>query len=699
MIPDDECSVSQEWGNSDRYQIPVWGALAMAMGLLVGVRLLPVFAVFRGSDVVLLGNDAYGYLHAIPVLIEKGYVPGANTHAFGMGEPFLVWILSLIIRLVGGAQYSEIVLALYPVIAGTISGLLIFTLSILVARDIRVGLVAVVFLAVTPLHVSRTAIGFADHHAFDLLLVALIATTITWLFVRVEAPARLRWGIASLLGIGIGAQTMAWIASPLFLIPAGLAIGGYSIIGFRSRDPAQDLLPVVFGLGVGAVMAQLMFHYFGWLDNVVAMSPVLLLAAAIIILGLTKGMKGIGGTWSMLFVAEVSALAIGILFLWEAAPGFVFDVMTRVGEFSDYLGHHQTSGIGETDPLTQQYGPIVGFSVLLGFAPFLGLPTLSWVLIKGWKRMRPAWVVPSVFAVWFLALAFIQRRWAVHLAPFLAVFAGVGFVKLAQWLELVSAQKPDLEKNRVADREPIRVPERERIAILGVMGLTGTGISVLSAREILSRVTVDEPVYQAAKWISEFAARRNLVYPENYVLAHWGRVRVYNHFVNGNSLRYNYARDTYEPFLSSYNPDDWFEDFQGRVGFVVTQDVDDASPAQTQTRLHENLGSAVDSVDGVAHYRALWRADEGEVTVFSVVPGATIEGKGLSEPSVELSTTVSLAPNDSSFTYTRRVGSDREGNFSVRVAHPGTYRVQDQEINVPVRAIRNGDTIQVNLAD
>lgn len=683
-------------GGEERWDVSRRTVLASALLFYLVVRLAPFPSVFRNGDVVLLGNDPYAYLHIVTEVV-RGTVPVTTYAGFGIGEPLLVSTLAGGAWLLGGESATPFVLAVYPVLAGVVVALGTYVMAHLLTEDVRVGVTAVVVLAVTPLAVSRTALGFADHHAFDLLWVTLVATSLAWILGPSATAPRRRWAIGGLFGVSIGAQAMAWNASPLLLVPVGLALVAWSLTAVRNPGSWRDSGPLLFGLGSGAAFSGVFHLGLGWQSTLVASTPVGLFVGGVVLVGLLALVDSLGRSWPSLVAFELAAAIAGVVVLWLLAPAVVADVTSHASAVTEYFAVHETTTIGETTPITAEFGPVIGFVVLLGFAPVLGLPALAWAAWRGRHRTGSAWYVVAVFLGWFLGLAFIQRRFAVHLTPFLAVYAGLGFVVLADWLDLLRVSAPG-DREFAADRlDSLRPPERERLAILAAMGVIGGGTSLLLSREILSRLEIDEAAYRAASWIRDYADTRDLAYPANYVLAAWGRVRMYNHFVNGRSRTYAYARATYGDFLQSHDPDEWYERFEDRVGFVVTSDLGDVSPVLTQGKLHDEYGSGRAYVDGVGHFRARWESGNGSLKVFEVLPGATVTGTGPADTELSMSTSVRVAPDGKQITYRRLVRTDANGAFSVTLAHPGQYEVADSSFTVPESAVLEGNSMSVDL--
>jgi len=670
-------------------------ALGIALAVLVAIRVYPLGSVFRGSDVVLLSNDPYAYLYATEQALAEGLLRASSDPSW-LGEPLLVWTLAFVSTLLGGAQRAGFVLAWYPVVTAVVSGLLVFALARMLTDDVRIGLVAVVVLGVTPLHVSRTALGFADHHAFDYMWLILTATALVWLVVRTDADPRRRWAAGGALGIAIAGQALSWNGSPLMLVPAAGGIAAASLVVVRTENPTRTLAPVVAGFALAAALVQTVHRTLGWQDGTVAGVPVLLFLGGVVLLGVTGAVERADRSWPALLGGGAAVVALGIAALWIAIPGFVGEVLGQVDAFGAYVRGLADTGIGETTPLLAAFGPIAGPVILLGFSLFLGLPAAAWGLVRGWRHREPGWVVLAAYVAWFLALAFLQRRWAVQLGLVLSVFAGVGFVALAHWLALLLPPMP-LRDEPAADQTTLDPPDRTRLALLGGMGAVGVGSGALFSTSILDQLSYDDAAYGAAAWMRGYAAERGWTYPRNYVLSEWGRARMYNYFVSGESRSYSYARSNYGDFIFSTDEAGWYEQFEGRVGFVVTRDIEDPIPLRMQARLHDRYGSASSTADGVGHFRAMWESADGSEKVFTVVAGATVSGEADPETEYTLSTTVTLAGTGRAVEYRRRVETDTEGAFSVVLAHPGEYEVGDGRASLTVAEEEVWDGAELTL--
>ncbi|MFC6988178.1 hypothetical protein ACFQJD_04630 [Haloplanus sp. GCM10025708] len=521
----------------------------------------------------------------------------------------------------GGTWASGAVVAWYPVVAAAATGLCVYGIATRLTGDVRSGLAALSLLAVTPAHAYRTSIGVADHHALDYVWLSLTVLAVVDLLAR-DRERRETWLVAGLLGLGLAGQTLSWEAAPLLFFPLVPSLALVALVEAR-RDGSDRLAPIVGGLGVAAVLAHGVHLLAGWQYAETVYALDLLFLGGLGLCGLVAAVDRGGWSWRVLLGFE-AAFGVVAAVAWRYVPGLSARLARGLAFF------RPGRSIGELSSLGSAYGAF-GPLLILGFTPFLAVPTLLWAVRRGWRRSEAGWLVVSVYAVFFGALAVVQRRFAGEAAPFLAVLGGVGFVALAAWFDLVRVPAP-LRSDRdspPAAVDDIRVPDRTRLLLLGGFGAVAVGTGGLYTALIDRLLVIDDASYRAARWMHDHAEERGWEFPENYVLSKWGRNRMYNYFVNGEARGYGYAQRNYEDFLFSSEGREWYRRFAGRVGFVVTRDLPHLGgvhPARLQARLHERYGSASERYGGVAHFRAVYAADDGSRKVFTLVPGATIEG-------------------------------------------------------------------------
>ncbi|MFB6179622.1 MAG: STT3 domain-containing protein [Halorientalis sp.] len=679
----------------------VAGGLVGALALLFIFRLVALPTVFRNGHIVLSGNDPYYYRFWVERLAAEATgvfdvsVLSELPGAVAKGEPLMVATLWGVAELLsGGSKTVGVVLAWYPVVSALITGVLLYVFTVRLTDDQRIGIAAVALLAIIPVHAFRTSLGFADHHAFDypwLVLTALALTTIavTW-DGRLDArPWTWRiWPTVTGLGVGVAGQTLAWEAGPLLIAPIGAYVALRVLSDVRAdRSPLLANLPVVAGLAFGALLAHLGHTGFGWHTAQVAYAPAILLLGVlgVILVGevfhrLALPAIALGGTEAVGFV-------LGTFVFQSLLPTY----WNRLQSEFAYLFRNQA--IAEVQPLfgANSFGWLLLFGFLLVFA----LPYFAWASWRTYREHRPGWLVPTVYGWFFMVLSAIQLRFAGELAPFVAVFAGLGVVHLAERIDIARVPAPfrdDAHASADSTVLSVEAPDARQTAYLATLFILVGGLGMMQVPVKVSQLTIDDDQYAAATWMDDYAAEQGWEYPQNYVFSEWGRNRMYNYFVNGHSRSYSYARSNYLSFAGASDSQQWYNRLKGRVGFIVMDDRSSADQFPSDSlyfRLYRHFGSRANGAPGVAHYRAVRVV--GGVKIFTLVPGATITGTGPVNETLTATTTISIG-NDT-FTYKRQVKTGPDGMYAVTVPYPGNYRIGDQQVTVPEHAIKNGTTV------
>ncbi len=656
------------------------GLLASALALIVVVRSFVVGSVFRGEHVVLAGNDPYFYRFWVERMLAAGdslaAVSGPVT-----GEPLMIAVLARIAGLVGGLDAAGTVLAVYPVASAVITGVLLYLFTTRLTADRRVALAAVVMLAVTPGHALRTALGFADHHAFDYVWLALTALALLVL-VTEERPQFTdpRTPLATVgLGAGVGGQILAWDNGALLVVPVAAVVAGHVLLAVRAdRSPAVATVSIAVGLAIAALLTAFGHVQLGWHSPAVASIPAVLFV----------GTVGVGAVGELVHRAGRSAreLAVGeVLVAVVVAAGLFWVVPDLQGRLLRGFGL-----IGRTDDIAEVEGLFtgdsLGFLLLFGLLLAVALPALA---VVSWRVYQDSdsWLVACVYAWYFFLLSLFQVRFVGEVAPFLAVFAGLGFVWLAAKVDLTDPPAPFGDPGGMADWTPGR-PDASTVAAVFVLFVLVGGLGAMQSAVTVEQVSVEDGTYETAAWMADYADERGWEGPaESYVFSRWGQNRLYNYFVNGDAESYGYAQSSYGPFISETDPQAALDSIDGRVRFVVTEDqsAEDIPPESMQARLHEDWGSHSNGREGVGQFRAVYASEEGSRKVFTPVSGTRITGPAPANSTFELSTTVDVVTDE--FTYVREVTANRHGVYEVRVPYAGEYVGREGAFSVSESAV------------
>jgi dolichyl-diphosphooligosaccharide--protein glycosyltransferase len=674
-------------------------SLGVVSGLLVVVfaRLISFGSVFRGSDVVLSGNDPYYYRY----LVEETGRQANGIADFSVlsnlpagssaGEPLLVATLSYVTLLLGGSSdVAGVVLALYPVVAAVLTAVLVGITAAKLTGDSRVVVASVFALALIPVHAYRTGLGFADHHAFDFFWLGMTIAALVTLAVGRDAEAsNVSCLIATVgLGAGIAGQTLAWDAGPLLIVPLGIVVLGWSVLAVRAdNSPLWATRYALVGIGLGVILTGVGHLQFGWHGQTTAVTPALLAMGSISVVVIADG----AWRFDLSSRATLGIQAVSIVSAGVVASILISDLVTELQRGLDRL--LAGGSIAETASLISgDLGSIVAPVLFFGLLLFLALPYAVWAVWRAWESGNAGWLALAIYTGYFLLLALVQVRFAGELSVPLAVFAGLGFVHLASIVDvlprpavLAESETQSGRRNQLANGGSARTEDRnsgsqfvtsrrEFTTLLGLGGLVGS-LSFIQIPVKTSQLTIPEEMYQTAVWMRSHAEERGWSYPNNYVFSRWGRNRVFNYFVNGESRSYRYAQSNFGSFLQATNGQEWYTQLQNRVGFVVVSDAaEQFGPESLGNRFWTENGGGDDTVPGLGHYRLAHVSPSAQYKVYTLVEGVTLEGAA--EAGATVTVRREVEREETTFTYERTVTANEEGQFTVRVPYEGEYQVE-----------------------
>jgi len=689
------------------------GALLTAFLLLCITRVFRYSQVFRDGIVTLPGNDPYFYRYLVDQLLAASpdpLSPVEIAEALGggsSGEPLVATIGYWATLLVEGtpATTEGVAIGWIPVGAALIVGSLVAWMAHAVTEDDRIVVLSVAALALTPAHALYAGIGFFDHHAIDYVWVAGMAATLIWLARDVERRAadntatplydHLRairtWIIAGCFGLTIIAAVFSWNGSPVLL--TGVAAYVFLRAGSDVRagiSPVGTALPVAGGLAFATGVSHWLHTTAGWQEPAVAYSPALVLGGVTVVTLFGAITAWVGRISVRAYLAATIVGTAGFVGLIQAQYPAVVNRLLQRGDIV-VTGRE----IAESRRLiTADYGVFFGSVDMFGWFFFIGLPALLYVSWKCIRAHEPRWLVLSGFAWPLLGFTFFEIRFTGELSPFMAIFIALGTVVLLQTID--AAEPVSVFNNRSRQQlttESFRPAQNTAYVALTLLLVASLSLFMIPA--ITGNVAQTDAQVEAIEWMQADAA--GVDRPE-FVLSKWGRQRLYNYHVFNRGRSYSVgAQEDMVSLLSSTDPDAEYSRFAEGVGYLVLEPLQapETTPEQGYERLIEHYGSANGSIDGVGHYRVMFVASDGSRLVFVPVTGATIGGTGPANQQLRVETDVRIPGK--SFTYTRYAVTNETGAFSVRVAHPGTYRVGNRSVTVTDTDVRQGNTVR--LAD
>lgn len=697
------------------------GFVLAALALVALARIvLMVPSVFRPTGIVLAGNDPYMYHHIVEQLLVgdlSAFSPGdlsqlsveflqfeVRTH-----DTLFIVVLWWFAAALGGQSAVGAVIAWYPVAAALVTALVVYGITMRLTEDVRCGLASILLLAITPAHAYRTALGFGDHHAFDYVWLGVTALAVTLVATeRLRTDERrlgispLGWAASLVGGIGIAAQSAAWRGGPLLILPIALYAIVRTYLDVREGEsPVLNNAPLLGLTGIGAV-TTLFFHVgFNWLEPARAFAPALLFVGVAGVVAFAELIRWQGFPAWTTVAGEAGGAALVLFVLPSVFPPIAGAATSAVSYFQTYGG----SGIAETQSLfSGDLGAIVAPIFLFGFVFFLALPYLAWATWqKAGVEARPDWLAVVAYAWWLFLMSIVQNRFSGELSLFTAVFAGIGLVHVAAWVDLarpLGVSNGDGSRGgggTTTDRLNIsRLDSRTLLQLVVLFLLVGSlgGVQTVVKTQ---QVAVSDADYRTGIWLEEYATERGLSYPDNYVLSLWGRNRLDNYLVNGETESYDYAQENYGAFVRSPTTEGWYQQFaEDDVGFVLVRGGAELSSGTVYAQLTEEYGSRAETNPAVEHFRAIYTNEDDSRLVYEVVPGATVTGTAQAGTTVTAETTTTLPPTGKEVTYTQQVEVGSDGSYQFVTPYPGTYDVAGTEATVPESAVVGGNTVSAD---
>jgi len=714
-------------------------AVVGALVTVVAARLVGAPAVFQDGYVVSPANDTYFFrywqerlaaradgIFDVAVFADMGGAASTRPLAHAIN-----WWLTV---LVGGVDAAPAVAAWLPIVTAVCLGYIVYRLTYLLTSDVRVALAAVLFYGLAPANVVYTTVGFLDHQAHQYLWLGLLVFALTALAgdvaarahetdpstaARDHARARESWVLAAGLAVAVGASAHLWGGSPLTFIPVAAVVGLRVALDIRHDGlPAVGNIPLLVGLLLGAGLALVAHFGLGWHESIAAVTPLLVAFGALVVVGAGELWRQNEFPATTFIAVEILVAGSGLLAYWRLRPAEIERFRTRAADLFFREGATETVSLFSPD-FAVVFGPLLQ----LGLGFYFGIAVLGAATWTVARQYEPGWLVLVCFAWYYTLLATIQVRFAGQLAIFIAPVAGIGLIYLLAALDL--ARPVDLfdsvstngkttrsapsdhtglpEGNtstsifdRLEDTEStagissLRIPERHRLRgyLIAVVMLVLL-FNIILVPPLVGQTTHDRAQFEAAQTIDAHADTVDRNYPQNFVLSQWGDNRMYNYFVNGEAESYGYARSTYGEFLASSDPDDWYNRFQGQVGYIVVTNQESTPEIDSTYRaLHTGLGVGANNTTATGHYQLLTNRDG--VRAFAVVPGARVRVSGTTGERVSASTMVSFA--DATYRYTRNA-TITEGSAVIRVAHPGEYTVGNETVTVTASDVLAGNRI------
>ena len=681
------------------------GGLIAALTLVAGARLIAYGDVLRDGYVVSPGNDPYFYRYWQARLLDRsdGVTDfGVIANLGGAESRPLTHVLNWwLAELLGGTPDAATTVAAWLPIAGAVgTGVVLYLLAKALTDDSRIGLLAVGFYAVAPVHVVYTNVGFLEHRLHQYFWLGVLALSLTWLAVDVqrrrertsERPAALAhlraprsWLVAGVLALAVAASAHIWTGSPLTFIPVAVYIAFRVIVDVKTGvSPLAANAPAIGGLAIGGLLAMVAHLGLGWHELLAALTPGLLAIGAVAVAGLAELWHRLERPPHQLLVAEGVAVGVGL-------AGFLFIEPIETDRITGRLDNLLfREGATETGSLfAAEHAFVLGPLWQIGISYYFGLIALAVVTGLVVRRYEPGWLLAVCFGWYYMLLAAFQTRFAAQLVVFISLFAGVGGLYLLAKVDLVRPVGLFRDGDD-AERDRFEIPGGRHAGYLAGTLSVLLIFNMIFVPSLVGQTTYSDEQFETALAIDSHADELDRGYPETAVETEWGEIRMYNYFVNGESSSYN---SRYEQLLAAEHPDARADGLREGGNYVVINEIEESPPGSYEI-LFEGLGVGYGDVETTAgRYQPVYIGESHRA--FTAVDGAVLNVTGATDGTTVTATT-NVEINDEVVPYERH-GEVDDGTVDLRVAHPGEYTVGGETVTVDETTVHDGGQINVRV--
>lgn len=424
---------------------------------------LPWDSIFVGDLIRIAADDAVFHMRLVENTVANfphriffdpfTHFPYGNHLHFG---PLFTWIVAIIAfvveAIIGGGGIPtrhtiELVGAFLPAVGGALIVLSAYFVAKEIFDDRRVGLLSALILAVMPgQFLSRTMLGFADHHVLEILFSTL---TILFFMIAVKRAEGLRfehvlnkdWNVlkipliySALAGLMLGFYLLSWPGAPMF----AFIIVVYAVVqcvANHMRNRSSDGLCIVGATAFVfpiVMVAQIVLEGVGLYGRMHILSFVLGILVFLVLSIIPKAMErqNISRSHYPFVLIGIGTVGLGSMYLFSPAMFgslfMAFRIFMPVGE---------ALTIAEVQPMFFRGGQFTLALAWVNFTTTLYIGLIAMVML-GYRVMRE-WRAPeTLLLVWSIAMLLAtasQNRFAYYFAVNLAILSGYFGIKLLEF--------------------------------------------------------------------------------------------------------------------------------------------------------------------------------------------------------------------------------------------------------------------------
>jgi dolichyl-diphosphooligosaccharide--protein glycosyltransferase len=425
----------------------------LAAIVVAGFLLRTIFlvdAVFTGGDVNYQDSDAWYHMRLIDnlarnyphrVVVDPYLGPDAPPVPvpllFDLFVAGVAWVLGL------GTPSSrtvDVVGAFTPPILGALTAIPVFRIG---ARlfDRRTGLLAAALLAIAPgPFLTRSVLGFTDHHVAEAFLAAL--TILACVVALQTDESRPRFGRAALAAVPLIAYLLTWSGGALLVfVLCAWGVVQYVVDDFHRRPDdrvARVLLPAL-SLALGGLLT---LQDRGLWRFAVQTSATVAALAVVTALGAGRcGLRHLGAPRGALLALMAGLAIAGALLAAVLAPELTGRIVADLQRFRP-RGTGLT--VGEVRPLLWRHGALSFGVPLHSFGPpfFVALVALGALAWRGLRTAEPSLLLLVTWSTAMFLATLGQSRFGYYLTLNLALLGGWACAAALNWAAARAAADP-----------------------------------------------------------------------------------------------------------------------------------------------------------------------------------------------------------------------------------------------------------------
>lgn len=713
-------------------------ALFFIFTLALYLRCLSWDSVFFNGKVFLIDPDSYYHMQRI---VDSVRSPANLLFDRGMGYPYLYdKMVALVALLIGGTDMTEheieIIAAIFPAVIGALTIIPLFFIGRTIFNEIA-GFWAALILAITPLHISLTSLGYSDYHGTNVLLSLL-----SFLFLLLALKKARESGnffskpiliCASMGGVFLGMEMLTWHSSYIYFLPVFLYVAFQLFMDIYNKRPVEytGIVGSIFAFSSLIIVAPF------YLINAWELNIPLFLSIALFIVFFGILMLSRLKNPTIRIGVIVCFISFGLLVsitLWE-----MWIELFR--KFANYLQVSENLYIYELKPL---FYPSGFFTFQLAWQDFLFPFFLSmfgsgFLLLKILKKkdFGLELFVILYFVELFILVSYMVR-FAIDFVPMMALFSGFLFSEI-YYANIFKTKIKNKSKNKSGN---ISKNKSENISgNINILVLIILTILLLSPNMIVFEKKSTNP-YFSPDWMDSMVWMKNNVKGEGTVMNWWSYGYWINYYAKRQSVAYAYPNDATAKFFTENNETiasrimesnaakyviifTPMREYQGQFknmillsgkklsDFFIIKD-ETIEPGinyfnSTLARLYYADGNEIEirdeTIPALSHFRLIYESydiqgifsgnDIKGTKIYGYVPGTTIHGRA-PEGQIVISTTI-ITNQGRNFEYIQTSYSNGNYSFTIPYSIDSPYQTNAGEYRISIGYINK--TISVNEGD